>query len=173
MAKPIPVFAFAFAAYAATSARMPSEFRGSAGEDRDADELFLSICRAPGRASANFMVKLGLVVDENGRASCLCDRRSAGAGVVEDLWLSQIQDGCDGFSGVVRATPERRIGAVQRISFELRHVLGWKLEAHATGVTSAAPAPVQMLRGESDAAPACSTKKGAGRFPQEGDIRAK
>jgi hypothetical protein len=145
------VFAFAFAAFAATSERalkgMPTRER----DDHDTDDLFLTICRAPTRAGANFLVKLGLAVDENGLASGLCDRASAPTAIVEHLWLGQIEEGRSGFSGVVRPTPERRIGAGQRVSFELRHVLGWRLEANAAGAPALAPGSVQILRLERDA----------------------
>lgn len=170
MAKQIPVFAFAFAAFAATCAREPFEFRARAPDEQDADDLFLSLCRTPARASANFMVRLGLVVDEGGRAAGLCDRVTAATAEIEDLWLSQIVEGRHGLSGVVRTTHERRLGAGLRVSFELRHVLGWRLEADAPGVAPDAPTPVQILRAEGDGASAM--KKSAAKHPPDGDFRA-
>jgi len=150
MAKPIPVFAFAYAAYAATSERSAGEFRADPPEEQDADTIFLAVCRAPFRAGAVLTVKLGLLVDESGRAVGLLDRHGADAGEVEDLWLGQIVEGRGGFSGVVRATPERRVGG-QRISFELRHVLGWRLEAHAPRADAATL--TRPLRGGNSGAP--------------------
>jgi uncharacterized protein YegJ (DUF2314 family) len=174
VAKPIPVFAFAFAAFAATSERALNELPTRERDDHDTDDLFLTICRAPARARANFLVKLGLVVDENGRASGLCDRASAPAVIVEHLWLSQIEEGRSGFSGVVRTTPERRVDAGQRVSFELRHVLGWRLEANASGAPTAAPGPVRILRLERDtpASQECLTKECAARLAPDGDVCA-
>ncbi len=138
MAKPIPVFAFAYAAFAATSDRMASEHRADPSEEQDAEAIFLTICRAPFRKGATLSVKLGLLVDDSGHAAGLLDRNSACTGEVEDLWLGQIVEGRGGFSGVARATPERRIGG-QRISFELRHVLSWRLEPQQTEAASSAP----------------------------------
>jgi hypothetical protein len=169
------VFAFAFAAFVATSERALKEAPTRDRDDHDADDLFLTVCRAPTRAGANFRVRLGLVVDENGRALGLCDRASASTAMVEPLWLSQIEEGSSGFSGVVRAAPERRIEAGQRVSFELRHVLGWRLEANVADAPTAAPGSIRVLRLERDApaSQTCVTKECAARLTPDGDIRAR
>ena len=81
MVRLIPVFAFAFAAYAATAAAR----RESAAEG-DAGDLFLTTWRLSARQRANLRVKV----------------RLGG----QDIWLSDIAATARGFSGVPERLPD-------------------------------------------------------------------
>ncbi len=130
MAKPIPVFTFAFAAYAATSAEgQPREvFAATKSEptaSREAQDLFMTTWGRLSRQGANVRVRVGVVVGEGGARPTLGER---GPGV-EEIWLGEIAWTGRGFSGVPVATPERlRVAPEEPISFELRHIRGWTLD---------------------------------------------
>ena len=146
MAKPIPVFAFAFAAFAATWSRTSNDFRLEDSESADANELFLKIWRAAARADGNFMVRIG-VVDEGAPTSRLCDRDAADCANCGELWLGNIAETPSAFSGVVRIGPERAqlMRSGERVSFELRHILGWTLGVNATKRASAVSIATGLL----------------------------
>ena len=131
MAKPIPVFTFAFAAYAATSAEgqprkvfavAKSEPRAS----REAQDLFLTAWDRLSRQGANVRVRVGVVIGEGGARPMLAEFGPR----VEEIWLGEIARTGRGFSGVPVATPERlrRVAPAEPIGFELRHIRGWTLD---------------------------------------------
>ena len=131
MAKPIPVFTFVFAAYAATSAegQRPDAFAAAKSEptaDREEQELFFTTWRRLSRRGANLRVRVGVVVGESGARPTLAERGPD----VEEIWLGEIAQTGRGFSGVPVATPERlrRVGPGEPIGFELRHIRGWTLD---------------------------------------------
>ena len=133
MVRPIPVFAFAFAAFAAAWSKGSNEYRFEEVDGGNASELFLKVWRAAAPADGDFMVKVG-VTDESGPTSRLCDRESADSSAYAELWLGQIAETPRSFCGVVsnasdRPRPMRR---GERISFEPRHILGWTLSVNAT-----------------------------------------
>ncbi len=132
MAGPIPVFAFAFAAFAATSAKASNESSFLDPECANPDELFLEMWRATASADADFRVKIG-VFDEDGPTSRLCDRARAHSTLIEELWLDRIAHNSRGFSGVIGTPRERPTSLRQgrRIGFEPRHILGWTLGVNA------------------------------------------
>jgi uncharacterized protein YegJ (DUF2314 family) len=146
MARPIPVFAFAFAAFAATSIKAADDVRAETARF-DRDELFLKMWRASTRADAKVRVRVG-VLGVAGAPFRLCDRGSTQEGEADWLWLAQISETTRGFSGLVASEAERpkHSATGQRIRFEMRNILGWTLginaEARATIATMPAkPSP--------------------------------
>jgi hypothetical protein len=137
MGRPIPVFAFVFAAFAVTSAEgQPIEaFAPADGEpaaSRDAQDLFLTTWRKLSRQGAKLRVRVRVVVGKGGAKPTLAARGPD----VEELWLGEIAETRRGFSGVPVGTPERLPHGrpEQPIGFELRHIRGWTLDvedAHA------------------------------------------
>jgi uncharacterized protein YegJ (DUF2314 family) len=142
MARPIPVFAFAFAAFAATSTK---EKVNSESVGHDGDEFFLKTWRASKRANAELRVKVG-VLDE-GAAFRLCDRISGQSPEAQWIWLAQIAETARGFSGAVAADSERpkRWLQGQRIGFEVRQILGWTLGVNASAQAIVAPKPPKPI----------------------------
>lgn len=129
MVKSIPVFAFVFAAFAATSAAAgepagectPAENEPRGG--RDARDLFLTTWRMLSRHGAGLRVKVGVGVGGTHAEP----RRGR---EVEEVWLGEIAETARGFSGVTVKAPEglRHVRPGQTIGFELRHILGWTLD---------------------------------------------
>ena len=142
MARPIPVFAFAFAAFAATSIKAADDVSSETARF-DRDDLFLKMWRASARADARVRVRVG-VLGQAGAAFQLCDRGSKQEGEAEWLWLAQISETTRGFSGQVASEAERpkHSATGQRIRFEMRNILGWTLgiNAEARGIVAAKPA---------------------------------
>jgi uncharacterized protein YegJ (DUF2314 family) len=135
MAKPIPVFAFVFAAFAATSVEGQSTEAFAAAEsealaDRDAQDLFVATWRRLSRQGANFRVRVGVVAGVGGAQPTLSVRSHN----VEEIWLGEIAQTERGFSGVPVATPERLRHARrgQPIGFEPRHIRGWTFDVEDT-----------------------------------------
>jgi hypothetical protein len=150
MAKPIPVFAFAFAAFAATLSRRP---RASSEEADGADpiDLFMTIWRMPSCDRANITVKVGILGADGGDPPRLFDRGSPRPHKVEDLWLHAITETALGFSGIVRSAPQRlKIRRGQKIDFALKHILGWTLGVDASAPKSAESSPVALVRNARD-----------------------
>jgi hypothetical protein len=144
MARPIPVFAFAFAAFAATSTKLTekvsSDFAG-----RDGNDLFLMMWRQSARANAELRVKVG--VSDEGAAFRLCDRASSQSAEVQWVWLAQITESVRGFSGAVSMDSERpkRWLQGQRIGFQVRQILGWTLGVNASARAIRAPKPQKPM----------------------------
>ena len=103
MAKPIPVFAFAFAAFAATSTKRTDEVSAQSASF-DSDAFFLTMWRASARANAQLRVRVG-VLRETDADFRLCERGSRAAVEAEWLWLAQIRETASGFSGVAAFDP--------------------------------------------------------------------
>ena len=129
MVKPIPVFAFVFAAFAATSAGGPIDVctaaEGEPPEGRDARDLFLATWRMLSRHNATLRVRVGVVVNEENTEPRLAERGHD----LEELWLGEIAETGRGFTGAPVAMSEglRRIVPGRTIGFELRHIRGWTL----------------------------------------------
>jgi uncharacterized protein YegJ (DUF2314 family) len=129
MAKPIPVFAFVFAAFAATSVEgRPSDaFAAAESEPQasgEAQDLFLTTWRRLSRQGANLRVRVAV-----GEGAAPPTRAERGHDI-EDLWLCEISQTGRGFSGVPVSTPDtlRHVAAGQPIGFELSHIRGWTLD---------------------------------------------
>jgi uncharacterized protein YegJ (DUF2314 family) len=138
MARPIPLFAFAFAAYAATSPAAEAADRFASSEDAspgvaDGRDLFLATWRMLEPRRANVRVKVCVLAKEGSGEPRLSARASGRAEEVEELWLDEIVETNSGFCGVARMTPERlrHIEPGRKISFELRHIQGWTLDVDA------------------------------------------
>ena len=138
MARPIPLFAFAFAAYAATSPAAEAEDRFASSEDAssgvaDGRDLFLATWRMLEPRRANVRVKVCVLAKEGSRGPRLRARADGRAKEVEELWLDEIVETDSGFCGVARKTPERlrHIEPGRKICFELRHIQGWTLDVDA------------------------------------------
>ena len=122
MPKPIPVFEFAFAAYAAT-ARM--------GDERPVMEPERGSFEATWRSMASdtgaLRVKVGLL--DNGRAAAIAPASCESMLPVNEIWLGKLKQTADGYSGVVCMTqnPLRSIGLGQRIDFGLTQIVDWKV----------------------------------------------
>jgi uncharacterized protein YegJ (DUF2314 family) len=141
MSKPIPVFAFVFAAFAATSVegRSLETFAAADSEPRaarDMQDLFLTTWRRLSRQGANLRVRVGLVVGEGDAPPMLAARGHD----AQELWLGEIAQAGRGFKGVPVATPERlqHVRPGQAISFELRHIRGWTLEVEDANASARA-----------------------------------
>jgi uncharacterized protein YegJ (DUF2314 family) len=136
MARPIPVFAFAFAAYAAASAgeRMMPDGEGQEGASAggDAYNLFLASWRMSLRRGAKMRVKIGVTLGEGAA------RR---ARETEELWLDDIVETEHGFSGTAWGAPER-LGQVkpgQKVDFAPDDILGWALDVDMMRPSRARP----------------------------------
>jgi hypothetical protein len=143
MGRPIPVFAFVFAAFAATSAEgQPADAFAPAESEltasRDGQDLFLATWRSLSRHGAKLQVRVGVVIGEGGAKSTLATREPGAARdpAVEEFWLGEITETGRAFRGVPVETSERPrlLWPRQPIGFELRHIRGWRLDiedAHA------------------------------------------
>jgi uncharacterized protein YegJ (DUF2314 family) len=122
MARPIPVFAFAIAAYAATSGRRPAARRPQAGPG----EIFLLMWRGLARDMDALKVKVGVFVAGRGEVRL---SEGASADEIEEIWLDEISETATGFRGVVKDRPQRlaQVAEGGTIRFEARHVLGCTL----------------------------------------------
>jgi hypothetical protein len=122
MVKSIPIFEFAFAAYAATSNRSDAN---SSGPSRPP---FIETWNAVG-ARGDLLVKVELRDDKRGAATAFGPQRPAPAGSLREVWLGDIQETARGFSGAVRMSQERlthvRVG--QRVRFDPTHILDWTI----------------------------------------------
>ena len=145
MARPIPVFAFAFAAFAATSTKLTEKI-SSERAGREGDDLFVLMWRQSARANAELRVKVG-VSDEGGASFRLCDRTSAKSSEVQSMWLTQITETARGFSGTVALDFERpkRWLQGQRIGFQVEQILGWTLGVNVSAPAIAAPKPQKPM----------------------------
>ena len=119
MSKPIPVFVFALAAYAATSGGGSSAARREPPDVQDAADLFAASYRLMSRRNAGgLIVKIAL---------------AGGAEAGEFCWLGEIVETAQGFQGRVVIAPSRRRRARrgQRLDFGSDQVLGWSVSMKA------------------------------------------
>lgn len=149
MVKRIPVFEFAFAAYA-TMARRESE-RGS----RDAPgQPFETAWRSTGQSDGALMVKIGVLDDGGGEATALaaCQTRLP----VKEIWLGQVREVEGGYCGVVCMIQEplRTINPGQRIDFGPAHILDWTISYGASPECAALQRP-QSVRAACDPCANC------------------
>jgi uncharacterized protein YegJ (DUF2314 family) len=140
MVKPIPVFAFVFAAFAATSAGGAMDICAPAEDEppegRDARDLFLTTWRTLSRHGASLRVRVGVVVEESAELRLATRGHDA-----EELWLDEITETGRGFTGIPVAASERlaHIRPGQTIGFELRHILGWTLDVEGAPTRAERP----------------------------------
>ena len=122
MVKAIPIFEFAFAAYAATASR------GAARRDAPRRPLFMQTWQAVG-PRGDLLVKVELCVDECGAALASGGGKSAPASQRKEIWLGDIAETARGFSGAVRMaqTPLTHVRVGQRIGFDPTHILDWTI----------------------------------------------
>jgi hypothetical protein len=127
MVKPIPVFEFAFAAYAATA-------RGSIERVRPGPERqpFDTVWRSTAGGDGALLVKIGVL--DNGRAEATVLSPCETLLPVKEIWLGQIQEIDGGYSGVVCMSqgPLRSIGPGQPIEFGPAHILDWTISYEAS-----------------------------------------
>jgi hypothetical protein len=124
MLRRIPVFAFAFAAYAVSSGR--SDAKGAAPLRPPFMETWLSSGRR-----GDLLVKIEIRGEES-RATA-----ESGGSVVagaQEVWLGDIAETEHGFSGAVCAaqTPLKRIRLGQRIAFDPTRILDWTISYYAS-----------------------------------------
>jgi uncharacterized protein YegJ (DUF2314 family) len=130
MVKPIPVFAFVFAAFSATSAGGPIDVVAPAedepAEGREARDLFLTTWRMLSRHSASLRVRVGVEFDAGSAEPRLALRGQD----AEEIWLGEISETGRGFTGIATTASKgaSHIRPGQAIGFELRHILGWSLD---------------------------------------------
>jgi len=131
MVKPIPVFAFVFAAYAATHAPR-RDFRDQSNDRQPkAPPPASPAWRTLARQGADVWVKVG-IADDGGRGA---GRRVARLGEcgddVEEIWLGRIVETAHGFSGSVAQSAVAHVRIGQRLRFARIHVLGWTMGLNA------------------------------------------
>jgi hypothetical protein len=118
MAKPIPVFEFAFAAYAATV---------GAGAEKPiaAPELrpFEATWRSMGSRDGSLLVKIGVL--DCGQATTPCGSMLPR----EEIWVGQVKETASGYSGVVCGSraPLRNIEPGVLIEFGPADILDWTI----------------------------------------------
>lgn len=125
MAKPIPVFKFAFAAYAAAGAVAVREQRGALTRKSGKQARFLkswSVFSSEG----GLMVKIG--VRDGERCEAITGPKDD-CDDYREVWLAEIRESASAFSGVVRAgkVSLRHIRPGQRIGFDPTHILDWAI----------------------------------------------
>lgn len=141
MVKPIPVFAFALAAYAATNVIQTPDCarrRGKIGvaEGKTPEPSYPQASVVPiwrtllGR-DANICIKVGVVGDGRGKHPDLAVASGAPRGDVEEIWLCKITETERGFGGVVDKSAHVQIKLGRKIRFECDHVLDWTLQLGA------------------------------------------
>ena len=128
MAKAIPVFKFAFAAYVASGAA--AAMREQRGARANPPKIkppapFLQTWRVFS-TDGGLMVKIGVRDDETCAAVC---PQNGGADDCREIWLSEISETGSAFSGIVRGGPFalRHIRPGQRIGFDPTHILDWSI----------------------------------------------
>jgi len=139
MVKPIPVFAFVFAAYAATHAPATRE-RDDRGDNPDSNPGKAAPAPGPAwrsllRQGADVRVKVGVAENGGQGAARPVARIGAPGDEIEEIWLGQIAETAYGFTGVVAESGAARVTSGQRMRFARIHVLGWTM-----GVKSTEPA---------------------------------
>jgi hypothetical protein len=143
MVKPVPIFEFAFAAYAATAwsgdARAPAE-----PERRPFEITWRSMANRDGA----LLVKIGVLDNSRASATALTPLKSRLP--IKEIWLGQIKETANGYSGVVcmTQTPLRHIGVGERIDFGPTHILDWTISFEALPECAA-------LRKQPNSAAAC------------------
>jgi hypothetical protein len=144
MAKPIPVFAFIFAAYAATSKAGAAPALGEQMAQRPSCKD-LELCAARARAKAFalawvrrpdpecYLVKVRL-------AGCACapglrpaGREDGRDGATDEVWLGAISETLHGFAGVVDAEsgPCSKMWAGETVIFDEADIVDWRERAPA------------------------------------------
>lgn len=138
MAKPIPVFSFVFAAYAATSG---AEFVSRPAPFREAQpcDTFLTAWRKRAPHGEPLFTKVGLL-----KGATSDDLRFAARGsrdACDELWLDQIIETRLGFLGAVveRKDLPVHVKPGRRVRFHQIHVLDWRLGDIALTGTSSQP----------------------------------
>ena len=125
MAKPIPVFSFVFAAYAATSG---TEFASRPAPFPEAKpcDIFLTAWRKRAAHGEPLIAKVGLLKGATSDDLHFAARGSRDA--CDELWLDQIVETRLGFLGAIvdRNGLPRRVKPGQRLRFHQIHVLDWR-----------------------------------------------
>jgi hypothetical protein len=135
MVKAIPIFEFAFAAYAAT-VRGGSERIRSPQAPR---QLFETAWRSTAQRDGVLMVKIGVL--DNGRAEATALTPCETILPVKDIWLGQIKEIDGGYCGVVCMiqAPLRTIRLGQTIEFGPSHILDWTISYEGSAECGATP----------------------------------
>ena len=130
MTKSIPVFAFVFAAFAATSGRgrLPSLAPAAERDDARAPATLVALrtlLYCVSQAFGDISVKVAVAVGEPDSPARLA--RSGAEDEVEPLWLTGVGESPSGFFGYVAETPVRLawLRRGQRIHFDVADVLDW------------------------------------------------
>ena len=127
MASAIPVFKFAFAAYAAKAAR------ATFGDEEDgpyASDLFLAMWHLLPPGGGDVMVRVGFIADQ---------ARAAPPGPgVETVWLGEIVESRGQFSGRVK-TGLKALRPGQRLFFKRAEIQGWRLGVNAAARSGDGP----------------------------------
>jgi hypothetical protein len=123
--KPIPIFEFAFAAYAATA-------RPAAERPEPKRPPFESAWRSTAREDGVLLVKVGVL--DNGRALATAATPCETILPVREIWLGQIKETADGYDGALCMTqaPLRGLNVGQRIAFGPADILDWTINYEAS-----------------------------------------
>jgi uncharacterized protein YegJ (DUF2314 family) len=132
MTKPIPVFTFVFAAYAATVAAHGSASRPALIKSLQKNDPFLDAWRAKSARGGVLWAKVGLLSGVREGALRLATINSTE--VFEEFWLDDIAWTRLGFIGAAVDDPELPllIKPGQRMRFHRINVLDWRLEDRRT-----------------------------------------
>lgn len=141
MAKPIPVFAFVFAAYAATySAPVASPMsrirKAGLNEDKtsgpgEEQASVVPVWRTLLHRGAEIWVKIGVVGHGRGRRLDLASADVPPRGDFDEVWLFGITETARGFDGIVNQSAHRQIKLGRKIHFERSNVQDWTLRLNA------------------------------------------
>jgi len=138
MIKPIPVFEFAIAAYAAT-ARTGGGGAIKTSRERQVERRrqFETSMRSPTPRGGALLVKISVLENAGAVTACLTPFKSVHS--VDEIWLGHIEETANGYSGVVcmAQTPLRHVGWGRRIDFDPTHILDWTISLHTPQECSA------------------------------------
>jgi len=126
MARPIPVFSFVFAAYAATSTAAGLSRRGSPFREAQPNDPFMSVWRARSARRGALFAKIGLLNGAKADNPRFAVQNSSDA--YKDIWLGDIVETRLGFIGVPMPGQilPARLQAGQRLRFHGINVLDWR-----------------------------------------------
>jgi hypothetical protein len=126
--KPIPVFSFVFAAYAATVGSSRSSSPLSSTQASQRGDRFLNAWRMRSTSGGVLLAKVGLLTGASGEDPRLAACNSSEA--FEEFWLDNIAETHLGFIGAAVAASALPLGIKpgRRMRFHRINVLDWRLE---------------------------------------------
>ena len=131
MSKPIPVFAFALAAFAATCIKNSSKSSELESDRAGTLRLLIDVVRMMSRDGAKINVKLGAVKSLS--PPQFCERAALPTVEYEEIWLEDVVETPFGFCGFIKSAPETALlRRGQQVAFVRDEILGWRLDLDMT-----------------------------------------